>query len=63
MLKKNNQILTFREHDVVLSGEPEYLLEFAIKVYDSDFSNVFTDLAFKIRMELDDDFREENENG
>ena len=63
MPMKNNRIMTFWEHDVTISGEPEHLLEFALKIYDSNFSNVFTDLAFKIRMELDDDFREENENG
>lgn len=62
-MPNNNRILTFREHDVTISGEAEHLLEFARKIYDNDFSNVFTDLAFKIRMELDDEFREEIENG
>ena len=53
--------LVFSEHDVTISGEKEHLLEFASKVNDSKFSNVFTDLAFKILMELDDGFREETE--
>ncbi len=36
--------------------------DFAGRVDGSDFSNTFTDLAFKILMELDDAFREQMED-
>lgn len=56
------KIFTFSEHSLTISGEEDDLFEFALRVEGSELSNIFTDLAFKIRMELDDGFREEVEN-
>lgn len=55
-------IYSFSEKGVTISGNADDLLEFAGRVDGSDFSNTFTDLAFKILMELDDAFREQMED-
>lgn len=55
-------LFTFREHDITISGEKHHLMEFAKKVYSSEFSNVWTDLAYQILIAFDEDFRKESES-
>ncbi|MBQ6039628.1 MAG: hypothetical protein IKG82_13565 [Oscillospiraceae bacterium] len=61
-IQYNRTLYSFSEHSLTISGEEEDLLEFARRIDGSEFSNTFTDLAFKILMELDDAFREQMED-
>lgn len=52
-----SEIVSFSEHDVTISGEESHLLDFARFVDGADLDNVWIDLTYKIRYELDEDFR------
>lgn len=56
------EIYTFSEHDVTISGEAQHLLDLAVFLRTSDMENIWTDLAYKIEHELDEDFRREVES-
>lgn len=56
------EIYTFSEHDVTISGEAQHLLDLAVCLRASDMENIWTDLAYKIERELDEDFRREVES-
>lgn len=51
------EIVSFSEHDVTITGEDWHLLDYAKFIEGADLDNVWTDLAYKIRYELDEDFR------
>lgn len=51
------EIFSFSEHDVTITGEDKHLLDFARFVDGAELDNIWTDLAYKIRYELDEDFR------
>lgn len=55
------RIYTFSEHDVTISGEKQHLLDLAAFLRKADMDNIWTDLAYKIERQLDEDFRREVE--
>ncbi len=57
-----SEILRFSEHEVSVSGTSEDLRNLADFLIDSEIDNTWHDLAYRIKVALDDEFREEVEN-
>lgn len=56
------KIYTFSEHDVTVSGEAQHLIDLAVLLRMVDTENIWSDLAYKIELAFNDEFRREVES-
>lgn len=56
------KIYTFSEHDVTVSGEAHHLIDLAVLLHMVDTDNIWSDLAYKIELAFNDEFRREVES-
>ena len=53
------EIFSFQEHDVTISAEKEHLIALGKILEQADVDNVWSDLAYQIRMKFDEEFSKE----
>ncbi len=58
-MQTDNNVYSFYEHELHITGTKVQLLEFANKVISGDFTEYFEELANKILFEFDDDYKKE----
>ena len=58
------EIFSFQEHDVIISAEKEHLIALQEILEQTEVDNIWSDLAYQIRMKFDEELsREVSEDG